>query len=45
MKSVLLKIDVGEEDQDYVWTLNDEPMPVVEWLEQLGFGAETRRIA
>ncbi|MCG7879544.1 MAG: reverse transcriptase family protein [Candidatus Thiodiazotropha taylori] len=28
-KSVILKIDAAEEDQDYVWTLNGEPMPVV----------------
>ena len=29
VKSVILKIDAAEEDQDYVWTLNGEPMPVV----------------
>ena len=29
MKSVILKIDAAEEDQDYIWTLNGEPMPVV----------------
>ena len=29
MKSVILKIDAAEEDQDYVWTPNGKPMPVV----------------
>ena len=29
MKSVVVKIDPDSDDDDYVWTLNGEPMPVV----------------
>ena len=29
MKSVVLKVDPDTNDQDYIWTLNGEPMPVV----------------
>ena len=29
MKSVVVKIDPDSGDDDYIWTLNGEPMPVV----------------
>ena len=36
VKSVVLKVNPAENDEDYVWLLNGEPMPVV--TESMHFG-------